>query len=174
MSHLLNTVIILLLVVLIYQDFTQRAVNWLLLFFLILCQFGLTYLMVGIEDLFFNIGINAMLLIFQMLLLTIYFSLRSRHLTNIINKFIGIGDILFFVFLSMAFSPFNFILFFILSLLLILIVYVVVMKGRIKQYKIPLLGNMSIIYLIMLAIEQVSCFDRFDDTQVFTILDLRF
>jgi hypothetical protein len=153
-----------LLALLIYQDFTQRAVSWILLFLLIPCQFGLTYLTIGIEELFFNLEVNMMLLIFQFLLLTVYFSLRIRSLTNIINKFIGIGDLFFFVFLSMAFSPFNFILFFILSLLLILIVYAIAVRGRIKQYRIPLLGNMSIIYLVMLAVEQLSCFDRFDDT----------
>jgi hypothetical protein len=152
------------LVVLVYQDFTHRAVNWFLLFSLILCQSGLTYLTVSIEEFFFNTGVNLMLLIFQFLLLTVYFSLRARHLTNIINQFIGIGDMLFFIFLSMAFSPFNFILFFILSLLLILIVYAVAMRGRIRQYKIPLLGNMSVLYLIVSTIEQASCFDRFDDT----------
>ena len=137
----------------------------LLLFLLIPCQFGLAYLIIGAEELFFNLGINTMLLAFQFLLLTVYFSLRTRHLTNIINKFIGIGDLFFFVFLSMAFSPFNFILFFILSLLLILIVYAIVMKGKLKQYKIPLLGNMSIIYLVIVAIEYLSSsFNRFDDT----------
>ncbi len=164
MYLLLSTFIVILLIVLIYQDFTQRAVNWLLLFLLIPCQSGLTCLTIGAEELFFNIGINVMLLAFQFLLLTIYFSLRTRHLTNIINKFIGIGDLFFFIFLSLAFSPFNFILFFILSLLLILIVYAIAMRGKLEQYKIPLLGNMSIIYLIVLLVEQLSCFDRFDDT----------
>ena len=166
MYLLLNTIVAVLLIVLIYQDFTQRAVSWLLLFLLIPCQFGLTYLTIGVEELLFNLGINAMLLVFQFLLLTVYFSLRSRGLTNIVNKFIGIGDLFFFIFLSMAFSPFNFILFFILSLLLILIFYAVAMRGRLKQYKIPLLGNMSIIYLIVLTFEYLSSsgFDRFDDT----------
>ncbi len=106
-----------------------------------------------------------MLLVFQFLLLTVYFSLRSRSLTNIVDKFIGIGDLFFFIFLSMSFSPFNFILFFIFSLLLILIVYAVAKKGKLGQYKIPLLGNMSIIYLVVLAIEYLNgSFDRFDDT----------
>jgi hypothetical protein len=149
---------------LVYQDFAQRAVNWLLLFSLIICQFGLAFLTIGKEELFVSAGVNVMLLIFQFLLLTIYFSFRAGHLTNIINKFIGIGDIYFFLFLSMAFSPFNFILFFIVSLLLILIVYAVAMKSKIKQYKIPLLGGMSIVYVILLVIEQISSFDRFDDT----------
>ena len=152
------------MVVLAYQDFTQRSVNRFLLFSLIFCQSGLTYLTIGKEELFFNAGVNAMLLILQFLLLTIYFSLRVHHLTNIINKFIGIGDILFFIFLSMAFSPFNFILFFIVSLLPVLIIYAVAMRSKLKQYKIPLLGNMSIVYIMVLIVEQTGCFDRFDDT----------
>jgi hypothetical protein len=135
------------------------------LFLLTLCQAEASYLTIGVEELLFNFGINTLLLIFQFLLLTVYFSLRTRSLTNIINKFIGTGDLFFFVFLSTAFSPFNFILFFILSLLLILIVYAIALKGNLKQYKIPLLGDMSIIYLVLLAIEYLhSGFNRFDDS----------
>lgn len=164
MNLFLQIAIVLLLAVLIYQDFAQRAVHWVLLALLIPCQFGLAYLTIGAEELLFNLGINTMLLVFQFLLLTVYFSLRTRALTNIINRFIGIGDLLFFVFLSVSFSPFNLILFFIFSLVLILTVYAVAMRSKLKQYKIPLLGNMSIIYMIVLAIEWFCNFSRFDDT----------
>jgi uncharacterized membrane protein len=121
-------------------------------------------LTVGKEDMLFYVGINTMLLIFQFLLLTIYFSIRSHRLTNIVNKFIGIGDIIFFIFLGLTFSPFNFMLFFITSLVLTLIVYAIFVRGKKEQYKIPLLGSMAVFYIVSLIIEQVSRFDRFDDT----------
>ncbi len=159
----LNIVVILLLATLIYQDFKYRCVLWIIFPALILSQFFLSYMLIGWEELWLNMTVNLMLIVLQFLVLTFYFSFRNRKWTNIINKYIGIGDVFFFVFLILAFSPFNFIAFFIVSLIAILIIYTVAVKDNLKKYKIPLLGAMSIVYLLTLCVEYFSEFNKFYD-----------
>ncbi len=163
MNLFLNAIIIALLVILIYQDFRARSVSWIIFPVLIICQGILSFNVTGKQELIFNTSINLALLTLQFLLLTLYFSFRNKRLTNIINQYIGIGDLFFFVFLSLSFSPFNLIAFFILSLLLTLIAYGITMAGKLKQYKIPLLGSMAIAYLIVVLLENITCLNRFDD-----------
>jgi uncharacterized membrane protein YozB (DUF420 family) len=65
--------------------------------------------------------------------------------------------------LTLAFSPFNFIAFFVVSLVFILITYVFIVRNNLKKYKIPLLGAMSVAYLFVLCIEFIGMFNRFHD-----------
>ena len=163
MDIILHIIILLLLIVLIYQDFTERSVHWFLFPLLIISQFTLTYLSIGWDDLLLNATVILALLALQFLLLSLYFSFRNGRLINIINKYIGIGDLFYFLFLCLAFSPFNFISFFVGSLLLILTTYFLLIRTKTKQYKIPLLGSLSIAYIVLLAVQQISCFNQFDD-----------
>lgn len=163
MELVLNIIIVLLLITLIYQDFKYRSVWWLIFPILIISQSFLSYLLIGWEELCWNTSVNLMLLALQFLVLTLYFSFRNAKWTNIINKYIGIGDVFFFIFLSLAFSPFNFLLFFVLSLLIMLLTYSLTIKKNLKKYKIPLLGGMAIIYLLTLCVEYLSGYNKFDD-----------
>ncbi|MDR1678836.1 MAG: hypothetical protein LBR81_03570 [Prevotellaceae bacterium] len=163
MELALNMVIVLLLAALIYQDFKSRSVLWVIFPVLIIFQFFLSYKLIGWDELWRNTVVNLMLLALQFLLLTLYFSFRNARWTNIINKYIGAGDVFFFVFLSLAFSPFNFIAFFVVSLLAILIIYFLIVRKNLKKHKIPLLGAMSIAYLPVLCVEYLSDFNKFDD-----------
>jgi hypothetical protein len=80
-------------------------------------------------------------------MLKIYF--RARKVNNsgkLINNVIGLGDIIFFLFLCMAFSPMNYIAFMIISLILTLLVHITV---RNRFQRIPLIGYLSIWYTIL-------------------------
>ncbi len=159
----LHIVIILLLLTLIYQDFKHRSVWWIILPVLIICQFTLSCKLIGWEELWQNTAINIMLTALQLLVLTLYFSLRNGSWTAIINKYIGSGDLFFFIFLALAFSPFNFLAFFIVSLLAILLIYALTVKKELKKYKIPLLGGMAIAYLFVLLVEYFGFFYKFEE-----------
>ena len=155
--------IVLLLGLSIYQDFRYRWVGSIYFPMLIALQIGLSCALIGWDELWRYTLVNLMLLTLLFLVLTLYFSLRNRKWTNIINKYIGLGDVIFFVFLSLAFSPFNFLAFFVTSLLVILIIYFLFVRKDLENYKIPLLGGMAIAYLIVLCIEYFSEFNRFED-----------
>ena len=159
----LNIVIILLLIALIYQDFKYRYVLWFIFPLLIGGQFFVSYISIGWDEFWRNTTVNLMLMALQFLVLTLYFSFRNRKWINIINKYIGVGDVFFFVFLSLAFSPFNFLTFFIVSLLVVLIIYSLTVRKKLRKYKIPLLGGMAVAYLLALCVEYFSGFNKFED-----------
>ncbi len=98
------------LLAIVYEDFRYRAIHWVWLLMLLLLigwytPFNGAYLLI-------NIG----LLSIQWLGLTIYFSLKEGRMTNIINNYLGIGDLLFFIPLCLLFSPINLLVFFVASL----------------------------------------------------------
>ncbi len=163
MELALNILVVLLLITLIYQDFKYRYALWFIFPILIISQFFLSYISIDWEELWRNTVVNLMLMTLHFLVLTLYFSLRNRKWINIINKYIGIGDVFFFIFLSLAFSPFNFLAFFVFSLLAILIIYSLTIKSNLRKYKIPLLGGMSVAYLLTLCIDYLSAFNKFHD-----------
>lgn len=135
------------LLFIIYEDFKYRAIHWIWLVVF-------TSLIICFQPLnFFHIFINLILIGFQLLGLTIYFSLKSRQLVNIINKFLGIGDILFFLPLCLLFTPENMIWFFIGSLMFTLfsILLIQIIKSP-QKTTIPLAAWMSIALIIVFAI----------------------
>ena len=89
------------------------------------------------------------------MLLTIYMSIKNKKIKNIINTYLGIGDVLFFITLTVAFSPVNFIAFYILSLIVTLLFYVfynAILRNTSSQ--IPLAGMQSICLIIVLLYSQ--------------------
>ena len=98
------------LIPLIYEDFKYRAIHW---FWLVLFLF--IVLLTNSFDIN-NVVLNFMFIMLKLTGVTLYFSIKNRRFVNIINQYLGIGDILFFIPLLFLFSPFNFLAFFILSL----------------------------------------------------------
>ena len=117
----------------------------------------------------FNSGFVA----FQLLMMMGYFTLKNRKWTNIINTYIGIGDILFFLILSLAFSPVNFIIFFLGSLLLTIGGYSIykIFKSNVNT-EIPLAGTMAIILMICVIYSCWKTLKLYDDGMARGVLEL--
>jgi len=94
----------------------------------------------------YNAGINSLFVGIQMGLITLYFSLRSKKPVNIFRDHLGMGDLLFFAVLVFCFSPVNFILFIILSGILVLLFY---LRSK-KEVLIPLAGCLAFFLVIIL------------------------
>jgi len=105
------------LLFIIYEDFKYRAIHWIWLVVFI----GLIIGLLPIEPI--TVLVNLALIGFQLLGLTLYFSLKEKKFINIVNQFLGIGDILFFIPLCFLFTPENLIWFFVCSLIFTLLAF---------------------------------------------------
>ena len=147
------------LIFIIYEDFKYRAIHgfWLLI---------LTGLIVWLQPLNpIHIFVNLVLVGFQLLGLSIYFSLKSRKWINITKEFIGIGDILFFLPLCLIFTPENLVWFFICSLVFTLLAFLlqqVIFSSEKKT--IPLAAWMSIALILVFVMSTYFEFKLNEDT----------
>ena len=145
MNYIIDLLCIFLLAIIISQDFLQRKISWVLLpllFFL----FGInTIAENGLEATWSAFLYNTIFLILQLTMLTIYFSFRKRKFINIINTYMGIGDILFLLIVCVAFSPISFIYFYLCSLLMTLVVFFFYQKFyKTVSNEIPLAGGLAL------------------------------
>ncbi len=134
-----------LLGIVVFQDFRQRAISWLLIPGLLVLFAAMAISANNLNDAAFNGLINLAFVAIQLICLTAWFSLKNRKFTNIVNSYLGIGDILFFCVLCLAFSPVNFIFFYLGSLILTIIGFVSYSGLRKESNKeIPLAGAMAL------------------------------
>lgn len=143
-------VVMICLVLIAFQDFKQRAISW----FLIPILF-VGFVFIAIQNSAWEFYLNELLfnlcfILIQLLLLTVYMSVKNKKFVNIVNSFLGIGDILFFVVLSAAFSPVNFIVFYLASTILTLIGYVIYKSWAKTNAEIPLAGAMASMMLVLM------------------------
>lgn len=146
--------IIINLLIFVYQDFKYRAISiiGLLVFFVL----------AGLDKgdwVYF--GINCLFIGIQMLLLSLYFSIKHGKIINITKTYLGIGDIFFFIPLCWLFSPHQFMLFFIISLCLVLIGFILIKIILNNIETIPLAGGMSIVLIGVLIMEELGHWDRY-------------
>ncbi len=156
MELTLKITLTILLLIIAIQDFKHRAVWWLLFPIAVVVQLSIAYIYFSSwEFLFFSI-LNLAIIAIQLVVLYAYllFKLRKTETkkTKLIRKYLGLGDILFFVILATAFSTLNFIIVLLLLLTLSLIVAVFTFK---KNGTIPLAGIMALGYTFLLWISYI-------------------
>ena len=140
-----NILTILLLAVMSLQDFRSRSISaWLLP----AITFALLVASVGANEwqlLFSNFIVNVLLLSLQFVALWLVISIRRKSWTNIINTYIGTGDILLLVCLTPFFSILNYSILFVASILIALFGAVIQRSfSRNANEYIPFAGILSI------------------------------
>lgn len=169
MSILLLAILIGLLSIIIYQDFKSREISWFLIPLLFVAGIANALYHIELFEFTSYVGINLSIIILNLLGVTLFISLKEKKLKNIIDSYLGLGDVLFFLVLTTIFSPFNFILFFIGSILITSIVYVgVILFKQQKQTLIPLAGAMSLLLVIALVVQYIHpSFNFYQDLFIF-------
>lgn len=155
MQLLIDIFLVILLAIVVVQDLKHREISWLLIPFLLCSFLAKGLFLISSHQLIayslFNIGFIAI----QLLILTAYISMKNKKLTNIVNSYLGLGDVLFFIVICVAFSSVNFILFYVLSLLFTLggfIAYNILIKKAKKE--IPLAGAMAMVMTTLILVNQ--------------------
>jgi hypothetical protein len=148
---LLKLFILLILFMLVYQDFNYRMV-YAFLFPLLAALFVLLRWM-GQESLTAIFRESALTLLFlgaQLLLLTIYFSLRFKRWVLISQQLLAWGDILLLAVIGCYFSFLNYIFFYLLSAAATLLCWTIWQAGRQKTARsIPLAGFQALFFAML-------------------------
>lgn len=156
MLLLADACLLLLLFIVAFQDFKYRALTWPLLIFLLIVFVFKALLIVSLSDLVRHSAYNFVFVFAQQILLFSYMCMKNKKFVNIINSYLGLGDILFFVVLCSSFSTVNFIVFYLFALIFSLLF--VLIYNKIKEQKIieiPLAGLMAIGMMIVIILSYV-------------------
>ncbi|HEY9001291.1 MAG TPA: hypothetical protein VIM89_08050 [Mucilaginibacter sp.] len=148
----LKLITILGLILVFIQDMKSRAVSWVifpLLAVALLLLYGLDHRGLGgkwIPALF-----NTIFLVLQLVLISIYFSLRNRKWTNVSGGLLGWGDILLLFCCAFYLSALNFLLFYISSLILVILIWSLAEKRGVKESRgVPLAGLQALFFGVFL------------------------
>jgi hypothetical protein len=158
MLLIVDLLLLICLGIIVFQDFKQREISWLLIPTLFAAFVGKALLVIGINStLITNTFLNVGFVLIQLVMLTLYMSIKNKKLVSIVNTYLGIGDILFFIVLCVAFSPLNYIVFYLASTILTLIgflFYNIISKKATSE--IPLAGAMAAVLLILMIVNKIK------------------
>lgn len=93
---------------------------------------------------------NIMFIIATVFIMAVYMSLKNRVILNPFKNYFGLGDLLFYIAISPFFILYNYILFFIFSLVFVLVAHYIFKKYMVNK-TIPLAGYASVLVLFILA-----------------------
>ncbi len=169
MRFIVDIFILVSLTFIVFQDFKQRQISWFLIP-LLLAGF-ITKAMLYKNNILIDFLFNAAFILLQLICLLFYFSIKNKKFTNILDTYLGLGDILFFVVLCTVFSPLNFIAFYLCSMILTLAGVVIYNLLAAKQTQdIPLAGAMASALMVMICIACIAPgMDFYNDTYLLTI-----
>lgn len=139
-----SCLLVVLLCVVIVQDFKHRAISAVLPAIILIVSFLHTYNLIGIEATITITLSNIAILSFQFALLYLYVRIIKKA-PDLTNSYLGWGDILFLLALSPLLSPLNFILFNLLAFTITAICYLTygIINREINKH-IPLAGIVAL------------------------------
>lgn len=141
-----------------YEDFKYRMVHMLSFGSLLFFKSTLCYIE-PFSFSFFDFSIILLFILVQIIFLTIYFSIKSKRFENIFDKYFGIGDLVFFCITSLFFSIYEYMLFFVFTLLItVLFVLIIRLIKKTKEKNIPLAGAQALMLMIVLMFKDTLLF----------------
>jgi hypothetical protein len=148
MSLIWNFAVGTLLVFIIIEDFKFRAVSWWIFPMLAIAFIGIEYTSLRLQD----IVLNSCFTFIQLIMLSLYFSIKEKKVINITQNYLGWGDIVLWIASCLLFSPLNFVLFFMSSLVFTMMVVAGWKLTKIKPVMttVPLAGIQAMALLLLL------------------------
>lgn len=136
--------------ILSWQDFRSRRIAWWLLPVLAGVLLIASLQKNSASESGREFSFNIVFLCIQFLFLWIWFSVKQKKITKIIDTQIGLGDVLFMICIALAFSPANFLVFYTLGMIFTLLVTILVrlFRSEIKS-EIPLAGALAIPLIVL-------------------------
>jgi hypothetical protein len=160
MDAFLSILLIIVLLFIVYFDFRYMAVPMYVLILALLISVARLIFKTNLNTALSIAGINLMgCSIIILMSFLILFILRSS-VFNPINSVLGAGDIVFLPVICSSLSPFNFIVFFIISLVVILgLKSLIYRSGKV----FPLAGGLSFLLILTLISARIAAVNLFDD-----------
>ncbi|PWS29307.1 hypothetical protein DHW03_05690 [Pedobacter yonginense] len=121
---------------------------------LLLALSAIKYRETGMYGLMESVLVNSTFVIFQMLAISLYFSIKNKRWLNIFDGYFGLGDLLFLLCITSYFSFWGYLLFYIVSIFLVILI-VVFLRIFFKRpdAKIPLAGYQAIFFIVFACIQ---------------------
>ncbi|WP_295673718.1 hypothetical protein [uncultured Mucilaginibacter sp.] len=170
---LIRILVLLVLLVVFFQDLKSRYVYWILFPALLILFFATSLLQHrSFSEILQPAAMNLSFLVMQFLLVSAYFSLKNRRWVNITAELLGWGDILLLLSIAFYFSVLNFLFFYIISLVVSVIAWLswkLMSKG--KNTQIPLAGFQAICLVVFLMSDWYWLhFNTADDTWLLNLI----
>jgi len=141
----LKIVLVTTLLSILYQDIKERQVYW-FLFPMVGISAGLLFYLNTIPELFLlTVSINMVLVTLMLVVIYAYIKLRLKLS---FKDTLGLGDILLFVMLALAFSNISFYVLFISALVFSLLLHLILNRNK-KDNDVPLAGYMSGFFMLV-------------------------
>lgn len=172
MLFIVDLIVLMCLVALFIQDFKERSVSvWLLVLFGFI-TFIRAYLLNEEFGLLVKwVAINSLILLIEMLLLKAYFSFRQQQFVNVVDRYIGLGDIVFMFIVTVSFSTYNFVAFMLLSLMAsVLISLILLSRSSLKAHNIPLVSFLSFFYAVQVVITDYFKINMYSDAYLISLI----
>ena len=151
------TALLLILGVIVYEDFRERSIHWFLVPGLAALLIALSVLRMGWLEMLNITTWNAVFLCVQGAGLILYFAFKHRRYTPVVDRYIGLGDILFLLAITPAFGQWNFILFILSGIAIALLIFVLLQAFRpASDLTVPLAGILAAYLGLVLVLEQVG------------------
>lgn len=149
---LVKIALLICLFVIFIQDMKYRAVSWIIF----PVTAGLCYFAQEGSTNFAGIAFNIAFISIQLFLLWLYFSLKNRKAVNLLSAHIGLGDLLFLYSITFFFSPVTFLLFYISSLILVILFVIVqrIVWSDVNK-EIPLAGLQALLMCVFIGLSSI-------------------
>ena len=134
-----------------YQDIKSRKVNVWVICALFLLSLWHGWNSLALHDFTLRLLLNNLFILFQLIILYGYLIIRYRKLKLHLLQFLGLGDILFWIAITPLFAFPEFLIFFVISILLSLVIFIgyrVVSKDN--KILIPLAGFQSLVLIFFI------------------------
>lgn len=146
---LLKLLLIIVFLCIFYQDYQDREVYWFLYPILGLVVLILQIEQVGFGTSILNVSFNLIFILFLLLICMFY----SKYKLKVeLKDTLGLGDILFFIFIAFSFSMVSFFILFVFSLLFSLILHLFLKKYH-NENTVPLAGYMSLFFCTIYVVD---------------------
>jgi len=170
---LTKIIFILLLGLILFQDFRYQAVPWILFPIGLLISIYISITGGLKSEIFFNYSSNLLFIAFQLGIIYLFTWYKNRKRMNIFKSSFGLGDFLFFLMLVPLFSPINFMIFFLSSVLFSLMFYFLLkIIGLYTTEKVPLAGFQSLFLVCLLIVQFIIDFNLYNDFLIIDKLNL--
>ncbi|KFF02618.1 general secretion pathway protein [Flavobacterium reichenbachii] len=140
----LKLILVLVFAFVLYQDFKTRLVYWFLYPMIGILAFLLQTNAVPLSVALINCGINLFFVSSILFISFLYVKFRKLKFKNTV----GIGDVLFFIFIACTFAIITFLVLFVFSLLFSLILHFIFSHKK-EQDTVPLAGYMSLFFCVV-------------------------
>lgn len=151
---MLRAILIVLLLVVFYQDYKDQMVSW-YLFPLLAIAFGINfYVMIGehLSYFLYSIAFNCCMVFLILLILFLYSRLKMKM--QFINTTFGLGDILMLFAIAVGFPSYTYLILLSVSILFALICHFA-LKKRYTYQTIPLAGYLSLFFSLVLLMDYI-------------------